>query len=705
RLEQWRARLAASGKALIGESGTLDRERATWQASRAALRDDAPPAVRERIDATVREIDAAGARVRDATASLIAAQGRLAAMGEMLERVRGELDAIRARSAQGLFLHDSPPLWTASAAHAASDDSLAGQAQAGWSRFRADAGLLLGTVRGNLGIHLTGFAAFFALLLLLRGSSRKAGEVQPSAAEHIVLDRSLFSALLLSLGLLPLLYPDLSPRVTRLVILPGLLAVLVLRRAVYIPQVRVGLYVFIATFLIDFVRGYLPPHWMLARLLLLVVSVLGAAGLVAVLLQGRVSGPRVQGVLRSLVAVALLLFLGSTVANLTGNLSLAEYLVSPPIRLAFLAVAIRLGVVATTTFAVMALRTPLAMSSRVIRERGKAAAIKTRRIIGIAGAFLWSYLALFNLGILASMQASVVALLKTEWHLGAAVISVRDLVTFVLVMVAAYVLSRALRLILAEEVFPRISFPRGVPDALVLVARYGVLLLGFLLALGSAGVDLSQVTLALSALGVGIGFGLQNVVNNFVCGLILVFEHPIQVGDYIEVGPHYGQVSRIGFRSCMLQTRDGSEVVIPNAELIGTKVVNWSLSDAIRRLNIPVPVSHGADTARVIEVLTSVACAHPLVCERPPPKAILDQIGDSALKFLLHCWVRTEHMPAVRAELTQSIDRAFRDAGIRIPYPQADVHLHFPSGAEGIPMRSSEETAEGLTDGLARAAR
>ncbi|MFP5465848.1 MAG: mechanosensitive ion channel family protein, partial [Gammaproteobacteria bacterium] len=201
-------------------------------------------------------------------------------------------------------------------------------------------------------------------------------------------------------------------------------------------------------------------------------------------------------------------------------------------------------------------------------------------------------------------------------QVGAAVISVRDFIIFVVVLAAAYGVSRMLRLVLAEEIFPRFHFPRGVPDALTLLAHYGVLLFGFLLALSSAGVDLSKVTIALSALGVGIGFGLQNVVNNFVGGLILVFEHPIQVGDYIEVGPHYGKVTRIGFRSSMVLTRDGSKVVIPNSELIGSKVVNWSLSNSIRRLIISVPVAHGSDAGQVIELLKSVAQAHPLVCEK-----------------------------------------------------------------------------------------
>jgi small-conductance mechanosensitive channel len=299
--------------------------------------------------------------------------------------------------------------------------------------------------------------------------------------------------------------------------------------------------------------------------MLLAVSVLGAAGPAVLLLHARrrEDAPRPHhGLIRALTIVGILALAGSAVASLTGNVSLAEYLVSPPIRLLYLAIVIRLGVVVvTTTITVMALRTPFALSSPVIRERGAAVAATARRLIGLGGFGLWGYLALFNLGLLTWIQAGFLAFIRTEWQVGAAVIPVRDFIIFVLVLAASYGVSRILRLVLAEELFPRFHFPRGVPDALTLLAHYGVLLFGFLLALSSAGVDLSKVTIALSALGVGIGFGLQNVVNNFVCGLILVFEHPIQAGDYIEVGPHYGKVTRIGFRSSMVLTRDGSKVV------------------------------------------------------------------------------------------------------------------------------------------------
>jgi len=137
-------------------------------------------------------------------------------------------------------------------------------------------------------------------------------------------------------------------------------------------------------------------------------------------------------------------------------------------------------------------------------------------------------------------------------------------------------------------------------------------------------------------------------------------------------------VSRIGFRASMVLTHDGSEVVIPNAELIGNKVVNWSLASGLRRLRVNVPVAGGSDTQRVIELLESTARACPMVRSDPPPRGVLEAFKDGILQFQLRCWMRTEDMPAVQQALTLAIEQAFREAGIVMPLPATVVHLRLP---------------------------
>jgi small-conductance mechanosensitive channel len=207
---------------------------------------------------------------------------------------------------------------------------------------------------------------------------------------------------------------------------------------------------------------------------------------------------------------------------------------------------------------------------------------------------------------------------------------------------------------------------------------------------------LSKVTLLISALGVGIGFGLQNVVNNFVSGLILVFEHPVQVGDSVEVGTVFGEVRKIGFRASVLRTPDGAEVIVPNSELTGSRVINWSLSDRFRRISIPVSVAYGTDPNRVIDILLGIARKHPDVLAQPAPLAVFDRFGDSALVFTLLCWSFVDRFFIARSDLTIAINNSFKEAGIEIPFPQQDVHVHWPGsvGAAGKPPEPSKDATQ-----------
>jgi potassium-dependent mechanosensitive channel len=170
------------------------------------------------------------------------------------------------------------------------------------------------------------------------------------------------------------------------------------------------------------------------------------------------------------------------------------------------------------------------------------------------------------------------------------------------------------------------------------------------------------------------------MVSNFVSGLILAFEHPIQVGDTLEIGSLLGRVQRIGFRASVIRTFDGAEVIIPNGELVWGQVINWSLSDRVRRIEVSVGVAYGTDPNRVLEILRGVAEKHPAVLRYPPADALFERFGDSSLDFKLRCWVSVDDFYKVRSELAVGINDAFKEAGITIPFPQRDIHVIAPSG-------------------------
>jgi small-conductance mechanosensitive channel len=180
----------------------------------------------------------------------------------------------------------------------------------------------------------------------------------------------------------------------------------------------------------------------------------------------------------------------------------------------------------------------------------------------------------------------------------------------------------------------------------------------------------------LSALGVGIGFGLQSIVNNFVSGLILLFERPVRVGDFIELGGKWAEIKNIGLRATTVQTLDQADVIIPNADLVTNQVINWTLSNRRVRLIIPVGVAYGSDISLVMETLMTCAIESLKVAKIPEPQVLYLSFGESTLDFELRVWVpNAEERMTVISELHQEIDRRFREAKIEIAFPQQDIHL------------------------------
>jgi small-conductance mechanosensitive channel len=179
----------------------------------------------------------------------------------------------------------------------------------------------------------------------------------------------------------------------------------------------------------------------------------------------------------------------------------------------------------------------------------------------------------------------------------------------------------------------------------------------------------------MSAFGVGIGFGLQSIVNNFVSGLILLFERPVRVGDSIELAGQWAEIKRIGLRATTVQTFDQADVIIPNAELITQQVTNWTLSSRQVRLVVPVGVAYGSDVPLVVDRLTACADSNGMVARTPAPQVLFLSFGESSLNFELRVWVEAENRLKVQSDLHREIDRSFREANIEIAFPQRDLHI------------------------------
>jgi small-conductance mechanosensitive channel len=203
------------------------------------------------------------------------------------------------------------------------------------------------------------------------------------------------------------------------------------------------------------------------------------------------------------------------------------------------------------------------------------------------------------------------------------------------------------------------------------------------------------MTVLAGAFGVGIGFGLQSVVNNFVSGLILLFERPIHVGDTVQVGSLQGRVRRIGIRASIVRTMQGAEIIVPNAQLITEQVTNWTLSDQLRRLDLPVGVNYGAEPKKVIELLEAVARAHPKVLQEPAPRGLFMSYGDSSINFELRAWTEQTNSVQVHSDLTVAIYDAINGAGMSFPFPQREVRvLSDHNAAPAVTSSNAEKKAQ-----------
>ncbi|GAA5027634.1 mechanosensitive ion channel protein MscS [Marivirga lumbricoides] len=254
------------------------------------------------------------------------------------------------------------------------------------------------------------------------------------------------------------------------------------------------------------------------------------------------------------------------------------------------------------------------------------------------------------------------------------------ILTLLFIIVSSFLLvflSNRFSRILVKRVLNRYIKDTGVSASIGTIIRYIIIVIGFITIFQTAGFDLSTLGLLAGALGVGIGFGLQNVTNNFISGIIILFERPIKVGDRIEVGDINGDVLSISMRSTTVITNDNISVIVPNSEFINSQVINWSHNDRRVRFKIPVGVSYKEDPEKVRQLVIEVAKKHSGVLNYPEPDLWFDEYGDSSLNFNLIIWTSEfiQRPNALKSQLYYEIFKTFAKNNVEIPFPQRDLHI------------------------------
>ena len=311
-----------------------------------------------------------------------------------------------------------------------------------------------------------------------------------------------------------------------------------------------------------------------------------------------------------------------------------------------------------------------------INNNGEELKKRTVAVLNFATIYYAVFVILRRLNIWNIVKDSVLEFFTQDLKVGEFEFSLGTIVIFFLVIYLSILVGKIIQVILEGDILSKMSMAKGLPHTVAVMVRYSIVSIGLFIAISAAGMDLSSMTVIIGAFGVGIGFGLQNIFNNMVSGLILLFERPVQIGDTIEVGTLIGKVNSIGMRSSYIKTFDGAEVIVPNGQLISNEVINWTLSDQQRRIEVIVGVSYSSDPHKVHQLLKQLITDHNDIMSHPLPQVLFNELGDSSLNFRLLFWTESiGQWIQIKSDVIFKIFDLLKENGIEIPFPQSDIHV------------------------------
>jgi potassium-dependent mechanosensitive channel len=679
-LGQWRNRQQAQSKSLSVDAARLAELKQHWAITEAESSALMVPALRTNIAGLLSQISIAERAVSQPLAAVL----KLSRQAETVQvSVARSLSAVRDRIEiidKGLWQIDSAPLHVALADRQASPNS-AGSTLVNGVRTEMEFAHEYDRASKN---RVQGFSLLaFLLLPIFLWLSRQASAAMASGGSladyRHTLTRPVSAWLLLTImGLLLLQFGGPILRMKLLLIIAWL-PVMRLQPKHLLVHVGNWAYLTAVFFLINLFSQLLinQPLWFRLTILLNDVLILTA---MAWLLYRSVQGlakrrTRMLLAMRAMAVLGCGLMVFAIAANLIGNVTLAAMLTDATLDSAYLGLflfAVGTVVRAFTRFLFRSVADKLKSST----QHGGGLMEVVSRLFNFALVITWLIGTLSVFRMFRPLLDAGKALSAFSLGYGNVSVTLGGIVLFVLSVYLSFWLAKTIRGVLAEDVLPNMALPRGVANSVSSLSYYALLLAGLVVALAAAGFHLSQLALVLGALSVGIGLGLQDVVKNFVSGLILMVERPVQPGDIAEVSGTIGKVREIGMRATTLTTFEGADVIVPNGMLLSEKMINWTLSSDKRRIEIALGVAYGTDPQRVLDLLLQVAESAKGVARVPSPTVVFSGFGQSTLDFSIRAWTDNyDDAVFVRSALAVDIHRALINAGISIPYPQRDLHI------------------------------
>ena len=597
-----------------------------------------------RIDLTMTSIDSVNSLLREDMNKILLHVDRLFERNNQLEALKRNIQTARLTRSAQMFSRDRPNFF--SDLGSLGDSALVrNHARKVMKDVKADVHIFDSEFSGAIKFMIVFFILLISFLFWFKANYTKAISMTKISLteEHLKLIQAPLMVTLFIIAIVTrFTLPDLPYLYRAINILILIVPMVIMTKRVFGSDAISWMYWLIAVYVISLLYEFLYAPDILQRIFLLFLSLAGLLLFVWMIMTkpayGLFGNKSTYNLVRRTEMVFIGMLFAAMIANLAGAVSLANYLTLVPIQIAFLALAVKIVTRFVDFIFYVALASNFVLRVNAISDFFELIHRQITRFVNLG---FWIFFAVTALGALRVKEVFF------EWGheflsrgrtIGAVNLSLRSILVFVFVIWLSLFITRIIRYILERDVFARVSVSKGIPGTIIMLVRIALIAGGFMLAAAAAGMELTNLSIVLGAFSVGIGFGLQNIFNNMVSGLILAFERPINVGDVVQVGELMGTVLNIGLRASRIKSFDGAEVIVPNGNLISDQLINWTLSDAYRRMDIRVGVAYGTDPKLVIaNHQGSGRKAHPLVMTGTSRQGLVSSVLATA-HWISACW-------------------------------------------------------------------
>ena len=684
RLDRWLLDLSIRSSALDATLEDLQSQTSLWQLTRdqesgAAL----PKTVIQQISDTIKTLNDAESQVRSARNSILDLQASIAKEKSGVDEMLAEQQKEISKRTKRVFDIDSPPLWKAFGAGGDAGDvrqqfeSIQQERRRSLKNYVAEQGSFLL-------IWVLMWPALIVLMVVMHHKAEVWVQQDKSLQKAVtVLSRPVSAALVVTAFFAVVLQPN-APSVWNDVV--GMVLALAILRMLpeLLPKsMRLAPYFVVLLYVLQRAVKLAPEGFFIFRLALLALAAGGIAAsmwLIRALKKDPDSLSKTwhQTVLYGARA-ALALFAVGAAADFFGSVGFSAIVLTSTVFAMLVAVLMGMVGVTLRSMVRVSLLTAAARRTGIAPDHSETVRTTVFTMISFLAVVWWAIVVLKAFLLFDPLLTAIRHILDLKITIGNFSINPGDLLIFGFIIWLSMKIATFVEFVLNVDFMPRVDLPKGVPQTISRLTGYVVIAVGAVIASAAAGFDISKVTIIIGALGVGIGFGLQNIVNNFVSGLVLLFERPIREGDTLDMADTGGVVEKIGMRASIISTWDGAEIIIPNSNLISESVVNWTLNHDRRRMVIPVGVAYDTDPEKAAQLIVDVANDNKDVDARPEPICLFMGFGESSLEFQLRAWTAGSAYLGVASDLRFAIVRKLAEAGVKIPFPQRDLHLRTPA--------------------------